>query len=66
MSIIKPKPKQEKQQIRVHIESQLLNEIARYCEYAGFKIQDEFFEEAASHILTKDKNFKEWKDNQSN
>lgn len=62
MSILKPKPKQERSQIRIHVDSQVLSEISRYCEYAGFKKQDEFFEEAALHILTKDKDFKEWKE----
>jgi hypothetical protein len=62
MSIIKPKPKQDRAQIRIHVDSQVLSEISRYCEYAGFKKQDEFFEEAALHILTKDKDFKEWKE----
>lgn len=62
MSIIKPKPKQERQQIRIQIDSQLLSDIARYCEYAGFRKQDEFFEESALHILSKDKDFKEWKE----
>ncbi len=62
MSIIKPKPKQERTQIRIQIDAHILSDITRYCDYAGFKKQDEFFEEAALHILTKDKDFKEWKD----
>jgi hypothetical protein len=62
MSIIKPKPKQEREQIRMQIDSHILSEVSRYCEYAGFKKQDEFFEEAALHILSKDKEFREWKD----
>lgn len=62
MSIIKPKPEQEREKIRVQIDSQILAEIGRYCEYAGFKKPDEFFEEAAIHILTRDKEFKEWKE----
>ena len=62
MSMIKPKPKQERSQIRIQVDSQILSDIARYCEYAGFRKQDEFFEEAALHILLKDKDFKEWKE----
>lgn len=62
MSVIKPKPKQEREQIRIQIDNQVLADIARYCEFAGFKKQDEFFEEAAMHILGKDKDFKEWKE----
>lgn len=62
MAILKPKIKSEREQIRLNIDSQVLVEISRYCEYAGFKKQDEFFEEAALHILSKDKEFREWKD----
>ncbi len=62
MAIIKPKPTVERTQIRISIDSQVLAEIERYCAYAKFKKPDEFLEEAALHILTKDKDFKEWKD----
>ncbi len=62
MSIIKPKPKQERTQVRIQIDAHILSDITRYCDYAGFKKQDEFFEEAACHILSKDKDFKEWKE----
>jgi hypothetical protein len=65
MAIIKPKPKQEKEQIRIQVDSQILAEVNRYCEYAGFKKPEDFFEEAALHILTKDKEFKEWKEKSS-
>ena len=62
MSIIKPKPKFEREQIRIQMDSLILSEIKRYCEYVGFKKHDEFFEESASYILSKDKDFKEWKE----
>lgn len=62
MAIIKPKPTVERAQLRISIDTQVLAEVERYCEYAKFKKTDEFFEEAALHILTKDKDFKEWKD----
>jgi len=62
MAIIKPKAIIERSQIRISIDSQVLVEVERYCEYAKFKKPDEFFEEAALHILSKDKDFKEWKD----
>jgi hypothetical protein len=62
MAIIKPKPTIERSQIRISIDAHVLAEIERYCIYAKFKKQDEFFEEAALHILSKDKDFKEWKE----
>lgn len=62
MAIIKPKPTVERTQVRINIDAQVLAEIERYCSYAKFKKTDEFFEEAALHILSKDKEFREWKD----
>jgi len=62
MAIIQPKKKREKTQLRVNIDSTVAEEVGRYCAYAGFQKADDFFEEAALHILTKDKAFKEWKE----
>lgn len=62
MSILKPKPTIERTQLRISIDKQIVSDVERYCEYANFKKTDEFFEEAALHILTRDKDFKEWKE----
>ena len=62
MAIIKPKPTVERTQFRISVDAKVLAEVEQYCTYAQFKKPDEFFEEAALHILTKDKDFKEWKD----
>lgn len=64
MAIIKPKPKSEREKVTMQIDAQVLQEIKHYCQYAGFAKSDEFFEEAAVHILVKDKDFKEWKEQQ--
>lgn len=66
MAIIKPKPKQESEKINIQMDVEILQDIKRYCQYAGFAKPDEFLEEAASHILSKDKEFKEWKKIQEN
>jgi metal-responsive CopG/Arc/MetJ family transcriptional regulator len=63
MAIINPKPTMESAKIKISIDAQVLAEIEQYCKYAKFKKHDDFFEEAASHILSKDKDFKEWKEN---
>jgi len=62
MAIIKPKPTVERTQIRINIDAKVLSEVEQYCAYAKFKKSEDFFEEAALHILTKDKDFKEWKE----
>ena len=62
MSILKPKPTVERTQCRVSIDKQVLADVERYCVYSNFNKVDEFFEEAALHILSRDKDFKEWKE----
>jgi hypothetical protein len=65
MAIIKPKPTVKRTQVRINIDTEVLADVEQYCEYAKFKKPDEFFEEAALHIVSKDKEFREWKDNKS-
>lgn len=57
MPIIKAKQKQEKEQIRISIENRILEKIRQYCEWAGIGKQDEFFEQAAEFVLSKDKDW---------
>jgi hypothetical protein len=57
MAIIKAKQKQEKEQIRVSIEKGVLEKIKQYCEWAGISKQDEFFEQAAEFVFSKDKDW---------
>lgn len=58
MPLIKSKQKQEKAQVRICIESKVLETIKQYCDWAGVKKQDEFFEQAAQYLLSKDKDWK--------
>jgi len=57
MAIIKVKKKLEKEQIRISIENNLLEKIKKYCEWAGVTRQEDFFEQAAEYILSKDKDW---------
>lgn len=57
MPIIKSKEKTEKEQIRISIEKSIAEKIRQYCEWAEVKKVDEFFEQAADFVLSKDK---EW------
>lgn len=57
MPIIKAKQKQEKEQVRIIIEKPILEKIKQYCEWAGINKQDEFFEQAAEFVLSKDKDW---------
>lgn len=64
MPIIKPKQPTKKIQQRISVDSIALEDIKSYCQYAGFEKIEEFFEEAALHVLAKDRDFKEWKESQ--
>ena len=64
MALLQPKKKREKAPFRFSIDSNLADDIRHYCKYVGFEKIEEFFEEAAVHILTKDKAFKEWRETQ--
>ncbi len=57
MPIIKVKQKEEKEQIRINIECKLLDSIKKYCDWLKIKKIDDFFEQAAEHILKKDKDW---------
>jgi hypothetical protein len=57
MPIIKAKQKQEKEQIRISIEKPILEKVRQYCEWANISKPDEFFEQAAEIILSKDKDW---------
>ena len=57
MPIIKAKQKAEKEQTRISIERELLENIRQYCDWLKIKKIDDFFEQAAEHILKKDKDW---------
>lgn len=57
MPIIKAKQKQDKEQIRISVDKGLIDKIKQYCEWANVTKQDEFFEQAAEFVLSKDKDW---------
>ena len=63
MSLIKPKTKQAKTAVRVKIDASIMHEINKYISWAGFDKKDDFFEQAASFIITKDKEYLKLKKN---
>ena len=62
MSLIKPKLEGKKITFKVSINSNISDEMKKYCDFAGFKSHDDFLEEAVTHILSKDKAFKKWQE----
>lgn len=57
MALITVKKKPEKVQVRISLENHLLEKIKQYCEWVGITKHDEFFEQAAEYILSKDKDW---------
>jgi hypothetical protein len=57
MPIIKAKQNQKKEQVRISLEKPLLEKIRQYCDWAGVSKTDEFFEQAAEFVLSKDKDW---------
>jgi hypothetical protein len=57
MPIIKAKVKQDKEQMRISIDTKILDQIKQYCEWASISKPDEFFEQAAEYVLSKDKDW---------
>lgn len=57
MPLIKAKQKTEKEQIRISIENNIFEKIKQYCEWANVKKHDDFFEQAAEFVLSKDKDW---------
>lgn len=57
MPLIKSKRKPEKEQVKIMVDNQILEKVKQYCEWADVIKQDDFFEQAAEFILSKDKDW---------
>ncbi|BCA97318.1 hypothetical protein TUM19329_36790 (plasmid) [Legionella antarctica] len=58
MALITAKKISDKEKIKLEINKEIYAEIQRYCDWAGISEIDHFFEEAASFIFSKDKDWK--------
>ena len=58
MALITAKKISDVEKIKVEINKEIYAEIQRYCEWAGINEIDHFFEEAATFIFSKDKDWK--------
>ncbi len=66
MSIIQPKQEISFEKIRLKISSELLMEVKAYGDKFGLKNLDDFFNQAAQHILKIDKEWIKVKDQNLN
>lgn len=58
MALITAKKINDVEKIKVEINKEIYAEIQRYCTWAGINEIDHFFEEAATFIFSKDKDWK--------
>lgn len=63
MSLIKPKSVAKRKQVRINILESIAEEAEAYCKWAGLNKLDDFFEQAAQLVFSKDKDWKNQKKN---
>jgi hypothetical protein len=61
MAIIKNRNNQQKQLVKVKINSGILTQVEQYCEWSGIFDLGYFFEEAAEYIFRKDVEWRQFK-----
>lgn len=61
MALLKPNPNQEKENFKVKLGLNTIEEINEYCTMAGFKDQGEFIEKMVEFVLDKDPDWKKHK-----
>lgn len=61
MPVISAQKQPEKDRFKIEIESETAKEIKEYMQWADIKDLSFFFEEAASFVLSKDKEWKQYK-----
>ncbi len=57
MSLLTVQPKSKKVTLSLRLDEELLTKVKSYNEWAGIERIDHFFEQAASYVLKKDKDF---------
>lgn len=57
MALISARKTNSKEKIKLEIDQDIFSKINQYCEWVGISNIDHFFEEAATYIFSKDK---EW------
>ena len=58
MALLEASSKSDKTQIRINVDSNTVDRAKAYCDFAGIKKIDEFFEKAAEFVMKKDRDWK--------
>lgn len=65
MALITARKVQDKEKLKIEINQDIYSEIQSYCSWAGIDDLNHFFEEAASFVFSKDKDWKAQKSKSS-
>lgn len=57
MALLSAKKISNKKKIKLEIDQEIYSNITKYCEWSGIASLDDFFEEAATYIFAKDKDW---------
>jgi hypothetical protein len=57
MALLSAKKISGKEKIKLEIDQEICSQITKYCEWSGIASIDDFFEEAAIYIFSKDKDW---------
>ncbi|HHF7380142.1 TPA: hypothetical protein ACPSKF_000636 [Legionella anisa] len=60
MALIAARKIKDKEKIKLEIDKDIYSEIQQYCEWIGITNIDHFFEEAATYIFSKDKDWNKY------
>ncbi|HDO7796132.1 TPA: hypothetical protein P5J50_001798 [Legionella pneumophila] len=60
MALISARKTNSKEKIKLEIDQDIFSKINQYCEWAGISNIDHFFEEAATYIFSKDKDWNKY------
>ena len=60
MALITAKKPTNKEKVKLEIDQEIHSKINKYCEWVGIPNIDHFFEEAATYIFSKDKDWNKY------
>lgn len=60
LALITAKKQTNKEKIKLEIDQEILLKINKYCEWVGISNIDQFFEDAATYIFSKDKDWNKY------
>jgi hypothetical protein len=60
MALITAKKISDKEKIKLEIDQEIYSKINKYCEWVGISNIDHFFEQAATYIFLKDKDWNKY------